>query len=68
MNATARYAFRVFATGLSAACSSLLTSMPGLTTDDIIGAVLLGVVFGLGYAGIGAASSSVEPNVGNKKP
>lgn len=67
MSPTATYAVRVFLTGVAAAASSLLTALPGITGDDLIGAVLLGLVFGLSYAGIGVASSNVEPNVGAKK-
>lgn len=61
------YVIRVILTGVAAAASSLLTALPGLTGDDLVGALLLGVVFGLGYAGIGYGSSSIEPGVGNKK-
>ena len=38
--------------------------MPGLTVDDGIMAGLLGLLAGLSYAGIGAASASVEPSIG----
>lgn len=60
------YAVRTFLTGVAAAASSLLTSLPDLTTDDWLQAGLLGVVLGLGYAGIGAASSKLEPGIGRK--
>lgn len=59
-----RYVIRAVLTGVSAAASSLLTAMPGLTLDDLIVAGLLGLLGGLGYAGIGAASPALEPGVG----
>ena len=64
MSATGRYVLRCFLTGVAAAASSLLTAMPGLTLDDAIMAGLLGLLAGLSYAGIGAASTTVEPGVG----
>lgn len=66
MSPTAVYVIRTLLTGVSAAASSLLTALPGLTSDDIIGAILLGVVFALAYAGIGVASATVEPGVGKR--
>lgn len=59
-----RYVIRSGLTGVAAAASSLLTSMPGLTVDDGIVAGLLGVLAALSYAGIGASSSKLEPEVG----
>lgn len=67
MSPTVVYIVRVFFTGVAAAASSLLTALPGISSDDLIGAVLLGIVFALGYAGIGYGSSNIEPGVGNKK-
>lgn len=64
MNATGRYVLRAVLTGVAGAATSLLTAMPGLTVDDGIMAGLLGVLAGLSYAGIGAASSTVEPSIG----
>lgn len=60
------YIVRVLLTGVAAAASSLLTSLPGLTGDDWLTAGLLGVVLGLGYAGIGAASTRIEPDIGRR--
>lgn len=68
MSPAARYALRTVLTGLSAFCSSLLTALPGITVDDLVGALLLGAIFGLSYAGIGQVSANVEPNVGRKNP
>jgi hypothetical protein len=59
-----RYVLRAFLTGVAAAASSLLTAMPGLDLDDLIMAGLLGLLGGLSYAGIGAASTNVEPHIG----
>lgn len=67
MSPTVVYIVRVFFTGVAAAASSLLTALPGITGDDLIGAVLLGIVFALGYAGIGYGSTSIEPSIGNKQ-
>jgi hypothetical protein len=67
MSATARYVFRVCLFGVSAAASSLLTAMPGLSIDDGITAALLGLLGALGYAGIGAASQNVEPTIGRSE-
>lgn len=64
MNATARYVLRCVLSGVSAAASSLLTALPGISLDDAVQAGLLGVIFALAYAGIGAASANVEPNIG----
>lgn len=59
-----RYVLRAVLTGVASAASSLLTAMPGLSLDDLIIAGLLGLIGGLGYAGIGAASPKIEPDVG----
>lgn len=67
MSPPAIYVIRTILTGVAAAASSLLTALPGISGDDLIGAVLLGIVFALGYAGIGVASATIEPSVGNKK-
>lgn len=64
MSATARYVLRCVLTGVAASVSSLVTAMPGFTVDDAIMAALLGILAALSYAGIGAASSAVEPSIG----
>jgi hypothetical protein len=66
MTSTSRYVVRCALTGIASAASSLLTALPGVSLDDLVQAGLLGVIFGLGYAGIGAASPQVEPHIGNK--
>lgn len=66
MTTTARYVLRSFLSGVSAAASSLLTALPGISMDELMQAGLLGVLFGLGYAGIGAASQNIEPAIGRK--
>ena len=59
-----RYVIRCGLTGVAAAASSLLTAMPGLNVDDGIMAGLLGLIAALSYAGIGAGSVKLEPDIG----
>ena len=66
---TARYVLRCFLFGVSAFLVSLQASAlgSGLENNEIVNALIAGGIAGLAYAGIGAASSSVEPNIGNKR-
>lgn len=66
---TARYVLRCFLFGVSAFLVSLQASGLGseLHWGEVLNAAIAGGITGLAYAGIGAASSSVEPNIGNKR-
>lgn len=62
-----RFALRCTLVGVSALLVSLqASSADALTSGEILQAVIAGALAGLGYAGIGAASKSVEPSIGNK--
>ena len=64
-----RYVLRSVLFGVSAFLVSLQASALGSSLDwgEVINAAIAGGIAGLAYAGIGAASASVEPNIGNKK-
>ena len=64
---TARYVLRCVLVGVAVAASSLQASAYGSSIDqgEVINAVLAAIVGALAYAGIGAASPQVEPNIGN---
>ena len=66
---TARYVLRCFLFGVSALLVSLQASSAGsdLESGEIVQALIAGGIAALAYAGIGAASSSVEPSIGNKR-
>lgn len=64
-----RYVLRSILFGVSAFLVSLQASALGssLEWSEVLNAAIAGGIAGLAYAGIGAASSAVEPNVGNKR-
>lgn len=66
---TARYVLRAVLFGVSAVLVSLQASSAGsdLSQGEVVQALIAGGIAALAYAGIGAASSSVEPNIGNKR-
>jgi len=66
---TARYLLRTVLFGVSAFVVSLQASSTGsdLETSEWRDAILAGVLAALAYAGIGAASTAVEPSIGNKR-
>lgn len=66
---TSRFALRAVLVGVGAFLSSLAASTAGsdLTQGEVWLALASGWAFGIGYAGLGVASKSVEPNVGNKR-
>ena len=68
MSNTARYVFRCVLFGVSAVLVSLQASSAGsdLQSGEVVQALIAGGIAALAYAGIGAASSNVEPNVGNR--
>jgi hypothetical protein len=68
-NVRSRYALRCILFGVSALLVSLRASASGsdLVSGEVIAAFLDAGIAALAYAGIGYASSSVEPNIGNKR-
>lgn len=66
---TARYVLRCVLFGVAAFLVSVQASATGsdLTGDEVLYAVIAGGIAALAYAGIGAASPAVEPNIGNKR-
>ena len=68
-NVRARYALRCVLFGVSALLVSLQASSAGsdLTRGEVIQALITAGIAALSYAGIGAASASVEPSILNKR-
>jgi len=64
-----RYALRCTLFGVSAFLVSLQAAATGssLTGSEAVYALIAGGIAALAYAGIGAASPNVEPNIGYKK-
>ena len=65
----ARYALRCVLFGVSAVLVSLQASAAGsdLQRGEVLQALIAGGIAALAYAGIGAASPAVEPNIGNTR-
>lgn len=59
-NVEYRYALRCVLVGVAGTVSAVVS---GGSWRDIVGAF---IVSALGYAGVGAASKAVEPNIGRK--
>jgi hypothetical protein len=66
-SATSRFLLRCSLYGVGAVVIALQAALPGITTDEIVEAVLAGYVAASTYAGIGAVLPQVEPFVGIKK-
>ena len=66
---TARYVLRCTLFGVAAFLVSVQASATGssLTWDEVLYAAIAGGIAALAYAGIGAASSSVEPSIGKTR-
>lgn len=66
---TARYVLRCVLFGVSAVLVSLQASSAGsdLSQGEVVQALIAGGIATLAYAGIGAASPAVEPNIGNTR-
>ena len=64
----ARYALRCVLFGIAAAVASIQASGygSGISSDELVNALLVAVSAALSYAGIGAVSKSVEPSIGRK--
>jgi hypothetical protein len=65
----ARYVLRCVLFGVSAFLVSVQASATGssLTWAEVLYAAIAGGLAALAYAGIGAASTAVEPSIGNKR-
>lgn len=61
MSPTQKFAIKCIGLGLYGVLVSLQVALPGISTDDLIAAVIAGGIGGLGYAGIGAATSLEAP-------
>jgi hypothetical protein len=65
VNATARFAIRSVLAGVLVSASNLQASMlgSGLTTNEIVSAILAGIIASLTWAGI-EYQTPINPNVG----
>ena len=61
MSPTTKFAVKCVGIGLYAVLVSLQVALPGITLDDLVSALVAGAIGGLGYAGIGAATSLEAP-------
>jgi hypothetical protein len=61
MSPNVKFTIKCVGLALSLFLTSLQASLPGLSTDDLVTAVIAGAIGGLGYAGIGAATTLEEP-------
>lgn len=66
-NVEARYVLRCVLFGLSAFLVSVQANGSPVTWDAVLSSLIAGAIAALAYAGIGYASASVEPNIGNTK-
>lgn len=60
----ARFALRAFLVGVAGFLTALQAHGSPLTWTSLYESAIAGAIVGLGYAGIGAASKSVEPSIG----
>jgi hypothetical protein len=65
--ATARYVLRAFLVGVAGTLAALQAHGTPVSWEDVYKSVIAGAVLALAYAGIGAASPAVEPNIGIKR-
>lgn len=68
MSPTRKYIVKCVLFGVSAALVRLQAVLPGISLDDLVSAVIAGAIVGLGYAGIGAATSLEAPGRQEKPP
>ena len=61
MSALQKYVAKCVLIGLYGFLVAVQVNLPGVSWDDLIGAVVAGAIGGLGYAGIGAATSLEAP-------
>lgn len=62
----ARYALRCVLVGIAFLVGSLTGNLPGIDGNELIEGLLAGAGASLAYAGLGALSPVIEPNIGNK--
>ena len=61
MSPTMKFTVKCVGLAVYGVLVSLQVALPGITADDLISAVIAGSIGGLGYAGIGAATSLEAP-------
>lgn len=61
MTPTQKYVLKCVLIGLYGVLVSLQAVLPGISWDDVVAAVIAGALGGLGYAGIGAATTLEAP-------
>lgn len=61
MSPTTKYIVKCVLIGLYGVLVSLQVALPGISWDDLLGAIIAGAIGGLGYAGIGAATTLEAP-------
>jgi len=65
---TQKYVLKCVLFGTYGVLVSLQVSLPDISLDDLIQALIAGAIGGLGYAGIGAATSLEAPGKGGGTP
>lgn len=61
MSPMTKYIIKCVLIGLYGALVALQVALPGISTDELVAAVIAGAIGGLGYAGIGAATPLEHP-------
>jgi hypothetical protein len=61
MTPTQKYVLKCVLIGLYGLLVSLQVALPGISWDDATAAIIAGAIGGLGYAGIGAATTLEAP-------
>ncbi len=57
MTPTTKFVLKCVLIGVYATIVSLQVNLPGISSDDLVTALIAGALGGLGYAGIGAATT-----------
>lgn len=61
MSPTTKYVVKCVLIGAYAVLVSLQVALPGISLDELVASLIAGGIGGLGYAGIGAATTLEEP-------
>ena len=61
MSPMTKYIVKCVLIGLYGALVALQVALPGISTDELVAALIAGAIGGLGYAGIGAATPLEHP-------
>ena len=61
MSPTAKYVVKCVGFGIYGFLVSLQVALPGLSVDELVAATVAGAIGGLGYAGIGYATTLEAP-------